>query len=107
MQTSRTSESAKHVLEAKRASQTAALDGFFGNNRWERRKARSLARKRVRVLRRMCRTRADFDALLKFVAENDQPTVEARLRRMAYAAYHTERIAQSEAQLFDCNFSKG
>lgn len=82
----------------------ARLDHFFGNNRHEKRRQRSMARRRTRVLRRMCPTRADFDALVEYVAETDSDVVEKRLRRMAYAAVKAGRISESDAVLFECKF---
>jgi hypothetical protein len=87
-------------------SDALKLEKFLGHNRHGHRKARAEARRRVRVLRRMCRTAEDFDTVLAEVVEKDEETMKATLRRRAYAAFHHGRITESEAVLFGCKFER-
>lgn len=82
------------------------MEAFLGHNRHARRKSRAEARRRVRVLRRMCPTPADFDALLAEVVEKEADVMTATLRRRAYVAHHHGRISQMDAVLFGCHFER-
>lgn len=80
------------------------MESFLGNNRHTRRKSRAEARRRVRVLRRMCARPGDFEALCAEVVATDQEVMSGRLRLMAYAAFHHGTITEAEAILFNCKF---